>query len=81
MGVNTLASIGIARNGGPPGYAVFAANMLVFVATTLCTFGLPIALAKHVAAEEERTGTKHCVMFAQRLSVRCFCWRSWRAFR
>ncbi len=54
MGVNTLASIGIARNGGPPGYAVFVtANMLVFVATTLCTFGLPVALAKHVAAEEE----------------------------
>jgi len=54
MGVNTLASIAIARNGGPQGYAVFvAANMLVFVTTTLCTFGLPVALAKHVAAEEE----------------------------
>ena len=57
MGVNTLASIGIARSGGPPGYAVFvAANMLVFVTTTLCTFGLPIALAKHVAAGEEADG-------------------------
>lgn len=54
MGLNMLASIGLARNGGPQGYAVFvAANMLVFVMTTLCTFGLPVALAKHVAAEEE----------------------------
>lgn len=54
MAVSTLAGIAVARNGGPLGYAVFvAANMLVFVSSVLCSFGLPLALAKHVAAEEE----------------------------
>ncbi len=44
----------MARNGGPSGYAVFvAANMVVFVASVLCSLGLPLALAKHVAVEEE----------------------------
>ena len=54
MAASSLAGIAVARNGGPSGYGVFvAANMLVFVPAVLCSFGLPIALAKHAAAEEE----------------------------
>lgn len=55
LGAGTLANVAMARNGGPRGYAVFvAANMLVFSAEYLCSCGLPLALAKHVASEEER---------------------------
>ncbi|MDQ2974621.1 MAG: polysaccharide biosynthesis C-terminal domain-containing protein [Acidobacteriota bacterium] len=55
--VSSLAGIAVARNGGPHGYAVYvSANMIVFVGAALCSFGLPLALAKHVAAEEEIGG-------------------------
>lgn len=54
MAVSTLANIIIARNGGPDGYAVYvAANMLIFVTAALCELGIPVALAKYVAVEEE----------------------------
>jgi len=51
---SSLAGIAVARNAGPSGYAIFvAANMIVFVGSVLCSLGLPLALAKHVAVEEE----------------------------
>lgn len=54
MALSILASIAIARNGGPAGYAIYViANMLVFVPTVLCSFGIPMALSRHVASEEE----------------------------
>jgi O-antigen/teichoic acid export membrane protein len=54
LAISSLAGIAVARNAGPPGYAVFvAANMLVFAGSVLCSLGLPLALAKHVAVEEE----------------------------
>ncbi|MGI9069730.1 MAG: lipopolysaccharide biosynthesis protein [Pyrinomonadaceae bacterium] len=54
MAASSLAGIAVARNGGPSGYGVFvAANMLVFVPAVLSSFGLPLALAKHAASEEE----------------------------
>lgn len=52
---STLAGIMIARNAGPEGYGVFAAaNLIVFVGSVFCSFGLPLALAKQAATEEER---------------------------
>ncbi len=55
MAVSTLASVAVARNGGPAGYATFiTANMLIFVTAVLSSCGLPVALAKYVAREEER---------------------------
>ena len=55
MAASTLASVTLARSAGPEGYAVFiASNMLIFVSAVVCSFGLPLALAKHVASEEEK---------------------------
>ncbi|MCA1558350.1 MAG: hypothetical protein LC731_07420, partial [Acidobacteria bacterium] len=54
MALSLFASIAIARNGGPAGYAIYViANMLVFVPGVLCSFGIPLALSRHVASEEE----------------------------
>jgi O-antigen/teichoic acid export membrane protein len=54
VAVSALAHVLIARNGGPAGYANYvAANMFVFVTAVVCGFGVPMALAKHVAIEEE----------------------------
>ncbi|MBA2703369.1 MAG: polysaccharide biosynthesis C-terminal domain-containing protein [Blastocatellia bacterium] len=54
LAMSSLAGIAVARNAGPSGYAIFvAANMIVFVGSVLCSLGLPLALAKHVAVEEE----------------------------
>ncbi|MDT4955060.1 MAG: Polysaccharide biosynthesis protein [Acidobacteriota bacterium] len=68
LAISTLANIAIARNGGPTGYATFvAANMLIFVSGVLCSFGLPLALAKYVAAEEEEgrhENMRRCCMTA-----------------
>ena len=53
--VSSLAGLLIARNRGPSGYGVFVAvNLLVFVTSVFCSFGVPLALAKHAADEEER---------------------------
>lgn len=58
LGLSSLAGVAVARNGGPAGYAIFvAANMVVFVSTVLCSVGMPLALAKYVAAQEE--GGRH----------------------
>ncbi len=55
MAISTIASIAVARNSGPSGYAVFfAANMVVYVSAVLCSCGLPLALSKHIASEERR---------------------------
>ena len=55
MALSVLGSIAVARNGGPTGYALFVlANMFIYVPAVVCSFGLPIALSKHVAGEEER---------------------------
>jgi O-antigen/teichoic acid export membrane protein len=54
MAVSTIANVILARNAGPSGYAVYvAANMLVFVTAVVCELGLPVALAKYSAVEEE----------------------------
>jgi len=54
MLLTTLSGVAIARHGGPQGYAVFvAANMLIFVSASFCDCGLSLALAKHVAQQEE----------------------------
>lgn len=54
LAISSLAGIAVARNAGPSGYAIFvAANMLVFVGSVLCSLGLPLALGKHNAVEEE----------------------------
>jgi O-antigen/teichoic acid export membrane protein len=54
LGLSSLAGVAVARNGGPSGYAVFvAANMVVFVAAVFCSVGMPLALGKYVAAQEE----------------------------
>jgi O-antigen/teichoic acid export membrane protein len=54
LAVSSVAGIAVARNAGPSGYAIFvAANMIVFVGSVLCSLGLPLALAKHIAVEEE----------------------------
>lgn len=51
----TLANAIVARHGGPQGYAAFvAANMLVFGSAAFSECGLSLALAKHVAHEEEQ---------------------------
>jgi O-antigen/teichoic acid export membrane protein len=55
MAISTFASIAVARNSGPSGYAIFfAANMVVYVSAVLCSCGLPLALSKHIASEERR---------------------------
>ncbi|MDT4898897.1 MAG: hypothetical protein QOH25_3974 [Acidobacteriota bacterium] len=55
MVVSAFASIAVARNTGASGYAVFfAANMVVYVSAVLCSFGLPLALSKHIASEDKR---------------------------
>jgi stage V sporulation protein B len=54
MGLGLFGSIAIARNGGPAGYAHYVvANMLVFVPAVICSCGIPMALSRHVASEEE----------------------------
>lgn len=55
MAISTLVSITVARTSGPTGYAIFfTSNMLVYVAAILFSFGLPLALSKHVASMEEQ---------------------------
>lgn len=55
MAISTLVNITVARTSGPAGYAIFfTSNMLVYVAAILFSFGLPLALAKHVASMEEQ---------------------------
>lgn len=52
--LTSLASIAVARAGGPDAYATFvAANMVIFVPTIVAMFGLPLALAKQVAEDEQ----------------------------
>ena len=71
MAASSLAGIAVARNGGPSGYGVFvAANMLVFVPAVLCSFGLPLALAKHAAAEEE-LGRHEALRHSQTTALIC----------
>ncbi len=71
MAASSLAGIIVARNGGPSGYGVFvAANMLVFVPAVLCSFGLPLALAKHAAAEEE-LGRHEALRHSQTTALIC----------
>ncbi|HEY0321529.1 MAG TPA: oligosaccharide flippase family protein [Pyrinomonadaceae bacterium] len=54
MALGLFGSIAIARNSGPAGYAVYViANMLVFVPAVICSCGIPLALSRHVASEEE----------------------------
>lgn len=52
--LTSLTSIVVARAGGPNDYAVFvAANMVIFVTSVVAMLGMPLALAKHVAQDEQ----------------------------
>jgi O-antigen/teichoic acid export membrane protein len=55
MVLSLLGSIAVARTGGPKGYALYViANMLVFIPAVLCSCGIPMALSRYVASEEEK---------------------------